>query len=973
MNNTNDNTPTTESACPTSGNEHSETSPGTNDAFQRLSLIISEVAGSLGITVSEQASDAAGDAAPPAAEQGPLVDPTACEAPAAPAAVVDQPSTWVSFGLMTDDHRAVPVKIPILLLAQFLNAVGHACVAQHLVDIQFWLQKRVTKGPAGLLECWGLVADIDRPTSDVLGEVQKACLRVPNCHFKTMNGFKVLYVFTRAATKLEAEAWAKAVTLSFAGGDPLSWLMSQGQRLPACLKTTDTGLVEVNFQALLSNPKPLDPALAGLVFPERFRSILSDSRLTPDARQAVEDYLSDSGTPAPDEPGSRLYQSCPDSTHDDPCTYVRREETGEVRIVCLGGHGGEGTKRWSENRLAVLAGVDVKTVEAGFDIVSDVRMTWAAVRLVEHRLAGMPAVVVRAVVDVLVIVKAVQEADEEGVDHGRLDLVLYTFRRRLDGEAQVGPLRLHFSDGSGGLAVIDRDDRVRPIIHKSDALSSKNHFHKYIATSAWRVQSTEDGVFVGPTGDSASLFNMALGGHPGALAALGIPVVRTFDLPVAHVAESWEVGPAHREVRGVVPYRWKNPELEPVEPVSFFERLFNQGRFPLASLNDVLIFLMALASPLLRHIGQGQLGIYWLHGPVGAGKDYLAEMKAKIWERIARPGRQVAFDLAMTDDLELKRSMHSGTDAVFARAKEAGKRRGIADLLIRLAGTNYIAARGMRRDEVTIPNLLTIIADSAEDVPERREVSRRTAMIEVAFIDDKVSKGEVLREVLDNAEGLLLGLTRLVESKPAEWYRSQSNLGSRPIIPVALSRLLGATLPIVKGRDLDDIFDAMLEYTSRFAGDEGEKQRSKSREKDGKDACRLKHYRFSTFIETMRKQIGYGETFESHKASSLLVTWITRETHYNCVDRGESPYLPVIIGDSRYAFKIVKGRRNFVLLPEAEFCAAMECQSVGRRQRPGGPAAPTSPNPAVAAATPTANEPMTFTESDLQGNDDDAA
>lgn len=928
-------------------------------AFERLCEIVRRVAGLH--AVNSDAPDVVNVAESPRADNAEATRPATTAT-----------STWISFGLMTGDTRTIPVSLPIDRVAEILNEVGSATVGAGLPDVQFWVQERRTKARAGLEKLWGVVIDVDRESVDYVGEVQRAGVPVPNVHFRTARGFKLVYVFSRPATVIEAEAWAKALTLSFESGDPASWAPGQGQRLPICLKTTSAGLVEVSNPARVANITPLDPALDSIPFPERVRAHISDARLSPDARQAVEDFLAENGMAAPESPGSHLYACCPDATHDTDCCYVRRSDAGVLSVVCLGGHGGEGARRWSESQLAALAGIDARSATTGTDILTDVPLTWATMKLVTVRLAHLTAQELGAVSDLLVLAKAGQESERDKIPPTHRHLVVRTILRRLRGSGHVGPTMLHFSEGYGTLAQTDREERVRPIIFKGDALSPRTHLHKYVATTGWRVQPTNDGYIAGPTYDSHSLFNMALGGHPGALAELGIPILRTFDLPVAHVTERWEVQLPHRNIHAVVPYRWKSSGVAPIDPVGFFMRLYAQRRLPLASENDVRVFLMALASPLLRHIGQGQLGIYWLHGPVGSGKDYLAEMIAKVWERVARAGRLAKFDLTLTDELELKRSFFSGIGAVYARAKEAGKRKGIADLLIRLAGTDYITARGMRRDEATIPNLFTIVADSAEDVPDRREISRRTAMIEVAHIDEQVSKGDVLRDVLDNAEGLLLGLAQVVESRPTEWYLSQANLGSRPLIPVALSRLLGAELPVVKGRDLDDVFDAMVEYIGRFAGDEGEKQRCQARDKDGRDAQLLKHYRFSAFIETMKKQIGYAETFEGHKASSTLVTWITRETNYLSVDRGRDPYLPVTIGDTRFAFKIVKGRRAFVLLPEAEFCSTMGCQPVGSCGTTNGgasaPAQASATTPPATTMTGAAGEPMTFTDEELRGD-----
>ena len=323
------------------------------------------------------------------AEAPPPTASAAAPAPTPEQATPHGANTWVSIGLLAGDTRTIAVRLPLDRIPAFLNAVGEATAHAGLVDVQFWLQERRSKAPHGLKQICGVLIDVDRATTDVIGTVQQAGVPMPACHFRTANGFKLGYVFPRPATQLEAEAWAKALTLAFDGGDTNSALPSQGQRLPSCLKSTESGIVQVSYPALASNAHPLDPSLDGLVFPERIRARLADTRLSPAARDVVEEYLAECGTPAPDAPGSRLYQSCPDATHDAPCTYVRRSDTGEISVVCLGGHGGDGPRRWAEPQLGRLAGVDVNEAAEGTDIVADLPLTWATVRLVEKRLPDL--------------------------------------------------------------------------------------------------------------------------------------------------------------------------------------------------------------------------------------------------------------------------------------------------------------------------------------------------------------------------------------------------------------------------------------------------------------------------------------------------------------------------------------------------------------------------------------------------------
>jgi len=59
---------------------------------------------------------------------------------------------------------------------------------------------------------------------------------------------------------------------------------------------------------------------------------------------------------------------------------------------------------------------------------------------------------------------------------------------------------------------------------------------------------------------------------------------------------------------------------------------------------------------------------------------------------------------------------------------------------------------------------------------------------------------------------------------------------------------------------------------------------------------------------------------KQYKSARNVEMWLNREADYADVTEGRRPYLPVEMGDKRYAFKLVKGRRNFVLVDEEDYC-----------------------------------------------------
>lgn len=891
-------------------------------------------------------------------------------------------TVFISFGCM---HSEVtfPMEVEVRRIAELLNAVADATVLMDLRDVQFWLQKRTCK--AGAPEAiHGVVVDVDVPVADILGEVERAGIPMPAAYFPTLNGFKLLYLFAAAADVAFVERIAKRLTLAVEGGDPASWSPSQGQRLPRCLKTTTSGIVEVNFTAQFANPVALVPTVDAVPFPRRILRRLGAWSPSPADRERIRDCLAELGIAAPEEPGHALYAACPAiEEHNTKCCYVNMRDGGAIDVTCLGGHCGEGKKHWTERDLLFLAGGEAAAGDATFDPMHDLPVTWAARELLEHKLRDWPTPLRDAAFEVWIHEKARLEAESPDVG----DKMLSIYRQRLEGDWDFGPVRLYFSDLEQRLAYHDAAGRRYFVNCKDGGPSTKSNLHECQSTAAWTLiqEEKKDGTVEYVPGwapTTSSLMNKSMVGQRSALRVLGVPAITRYDLPVAHVVDGWEMEPPTKLVTATKAFAFP-PSVVEIPALSFFLDLFNAGRLPLATENDVRLFVACIAAPLLRDIGRGQLGIWWLIGPPGAGKDFMAEMVAAIWAAVSPHPLRVTFDLNITNDLEMKRSFAAAEGAVLARAKEAGKRVGMIETLIQVAGTSTLTARGMRENERSIPNSFVIVADSAEDLPDRREISRRTVMISVADMDDSVSKGAVLEEVKRAAPGLLLNLKRLVESQAPEWYLRQADTGSRLLIPVALSRLLGATLPEVQGQDLSDIFEAMKDFIATpIAKEEGERERRKATERGNKESLEMKmlpSYRMSLFIDQMKGIAGYRELFATFGDKGRpLTTRIMRESGYAAVRAGKVPYLAIKIGNTEYALKFTRSSRNFILVPKDEYdkqvlssgkapAASSSSSSMEEANTDKADAAPAqeAASPPSGTALPSDPAPSVFSDDDL--------
>ena len=872
-------------------------------------------------TSTEETWDECIDDAGPAPRFSPLlgkiVDEVASQTPKDAS-----PSFWISVALLAE-LDAFSVEIPVRKLAEFLNLLSIATKNAGLPDVQFAIQQRTSKAKLGLVAIHGIIIEFDRTSVDPLQEVTAAGLPIPTCWFLTLRGFRLVWVFNDAIPEAIYDDLARRAGLAMHGADPKSWEPGQFQRLPGCLKTCPDGtVIDVDFPAHQSNSSALIAEPTAFPFPYRLLRALGDSTCSPGERTHIRDYLEQLGIPAPAPGESVLYASCPIcELHDSRCCYVNVAEDGTISAHCVGGHDGEGEKHWTERQLAVLA-----SVHSGADIVTesfrplrDLQVTLGSIKYIVFRLSGWSAVER----DAAITIWTSEMARREAGDRLPVDQVLGVYAVRLLGYGGLGPVAVYFDRLRANLAFEDSAEQVY-IVACEKSLSLKTNTHEAMSTAAYVLvaKETEEGLVTLPgwLPFALSLLNKLRLGHRDALRLLGVPELIRDHLPIAHLTENWTITPITNHIQGTLVSTILD-EHEEIDAQSFFMDLWNCGELPLATENDVKLFICLIASPLLRYVA-GQLGVYWFVGPPGVGKDFLAELARIIWEHVAPNGARVAFDINLAGDLEMKRSFEMAAGSVYARAKEACKRAGMAEMLIRLAGTDTISVRGLYQNEKTIPNTFTIIADSAEDVPDRREISRRTTLIQLKFMEDSISKGQVHRKIQSAAPGIIKYLKRVVESEVPDWYLTQANTGSRPLVPVALASLFGATLPRVEGEDLTEIFEVMLTFTHTPQGkQEGQAQLEYAKKRashESKYGLALPSYRFAMFIDSMRTVPGCHEVIDRFgNKSRFMVNRIVRESDYADVRTGKAPYLPVELHGEKYAFRIEQSRR-FILAPECE-------------------------------------------------------
>jgi len=953
--------------------------------YQNLRLIVERVAGELGGSASTDKTD---PVAVDGHEDG------------------DEKITFVPVSItLIKLSRCAPVEVPLKRLGEFLDKVGAEIVESGLVDAQFWLQRRLSKKDSRSAHAkdrprlHGIVLDIDVRLDDAVSAIAQAGLPTPNFVFDTQHGHRAGWIFDRELDDREHRTLGKIGALALPGADLSSAEPLQAQRLPTCTRA-DQGLETISFPVRQLNSAPVDPGRFFERFPRRIEEALGfSSALTEAEQEEVRAYLDSVGTLVPDTPGRVLGRRCPEKEHSKSCVYTSLDDDGAISIYCCGGHDGGGGRRWDEFDLHTLA--TGRLHPAGkFDPLEEIPVTHAGVSFIRHKLQQLFAEEkdkverLKAALDVWLELAAHREqqrllgaaerlAAREGIEEvpaPDLDRILWLYHRRLHGIDKAGPTPLHFNWFAKELRLgSSTGETYRINIKKAVTLSQKNYAHERASTAAVVLRPT---VIETKSGDETvqkivykegeiahieSHFNKTLVGYPPCLGVLGVPRVSVYDFPVAHVREDWLFNPDYKNIDAVIP-----SPVPPAQPgfdaIDFVLNIFRAGELPLATEEDARRFVMAIASPLLRHHLSGQLGIYWFLGPSGVGKEFMCAVLTEIWASVGIDAANAAIDLPEVGEDELRKTFATAGDVAYARAKEAGKNLKGINLLIRLAGTDKVSARGIYRDEITVENSYTILADSVEGLPDRREIRRRTVTIELAPMDDAISKGEVLSRIRESGPATIADLKNLVEQHPVDWFRHQATTGGRPLAPIALARLVGANMdPVVTGA-LPDLFGAMHDYVHSHCQDEAEHNRLRFRPgKDAKDLAKLHTYRLAHFIDTMSAVVGHKEAMRRYHSARLVSLALDRETDYAAVRRKEKPYHRVTLDGQGYAFKLVRSGRDFVFMKEAEYRGALGLEPLATGAPEECDAVPVEdpPTEAPAPSPPASPDDLSFSDAEL--------
>lgn len=493
--------------------------------------------------------------------------------------------------------------------------------------------------------------------------------------------------------------------------------------------------------------------------------------------------------------------------------------------------------------------------------------------------------------------------------------VRHHFKRGWFGQPGSDGLEVVFDTFLDGLAyVTTMSPSPTPLDLRSGKFDPAKHADELSTVDAYEVVGKEkngETEYVWGIGPRvASLSARASRGNPEALSRLGVVELTRHRAPVAFRTSSSVWLPEERRIRRVEILGASTERG--LDVVAWFDQLRQNGRLPLASAEDVRRFVMALASPLLRLELPGLLGIYWFHGPSGSGKDFLVTLLTAIWKNASTPGFRTTSEIRDPSGDEDRKTLGANPDVLYVRLKEAGKKAPqLIESLIQYTGSNEISVRRLYRDESSIPNAFTWIADSVESIPDRKEISRRTVAVQVAKMDPDTIPADVLAEVTSRAPVIIASLLGVIECAGMDALRVASPAGRAAGLDV-LAKLFGANLDEVRGSGLQELFVALREYVEDAQLKRKEPKFDKA--KAPAIASTVPVYSTAHFVDTMKARDGHRAYFERIRNAGWVSERIHCETEYlSKVTHGAETFLSVDVGGTPFGFRFVDAKGSMFL------------------------------------------------------------
>lgn len=402
----------------------------------------------------------------------------------------------------------------------------------------------------------------------------------------------------------------------------------------------------------------------------------------------------------------------------------------------------------------------------------------------------------------------------------------------------------------------------------------------------------------------ASLTSRANQGNPEALRALGIASVEYHAFPALDLETSSTI-----DATGGI-HRVEVPQLstvrDPCDVVELFEELRLGGLLPLASREDSVRMVMAVASPLVRHILPGQQGIYWFQGPAGSGKDLCIAMIKAIWDSVGADDTHVFAEIRDPKGEEDRKTLGAHPHALYVRLREAGKQPdAMIEKLITHACADEISTRVLYQNERPIPNTFAYVCDSVERVPERREIGRRTVVIKTSPPGFDVKTADLIHIATEKGPSIIASLADAIRRSDVIHDISSSPEG-RPLLQVALARTFGAELDLVCGQSLDDIYLGILSYVQMPDAPKSHVSPSMNMPQI---ATQFDVYTSTSLVDTMKRQDGHESAFGSLKHGRFVFERINREAQYDvAMDKPGMQFFPVEVDGHRYGLRFLDAR-----------------------------------------------------------------
>jgi hypothetical protein len=221
------------------------------------------------------------------------------------------------------------------------------------------------------------------------------------------------------------------------------------------------------------------------------------------------------------------------------------------------------------------------------------------------------------------------------------------------------------------------------------------------------------------------------------------------------------------------------------------------------------------------------------------------------------------------------------------------------------------------------------------------------------------------KQIAPLGSAIIQSLKNYIETMPLEWYTSQTSIDGRPFGTIGLAKMFGVKLPKVKGKPLDELYEAFLAHTESHVAQAEEYRKKQLNSNVDKYTRLFPSFALGEFHSWLKSNPQYQHLAGIFKKVQHFVDTLASEANYGAIDNNILDHIQVDVGGTNYAFRLVNSKRRFIMPTKDEFLRRTAIQAAPEPQENVDSPALKPPVKATPTAPASADDTSTFSRKEL--------